>query len=71
MWEEMTGVKRAVMRVSDDGGHTFGPMQTLSRKGQAEHPVAISELALGWTEHAFPHNRIIVQQGQLSREVTP
>lgn len=76
VWEEVTGVrKRAVMRVSDDRGHTFGPMQTLSRGAKAEHPtVAIHDsgkLALGWTEHAFPHNRIIVQQGQLSREVTP
>ena len=76
VWEEVTGVrKRVVMRVSDDRGQTFGPMQTLSRGSKAEHPtVAIHDsgtVALGWTEHAFPHNRIIVQQGQLSRVVTP
>lgn len=76
VWEEVTGVrKRVVMRVSDDRGQTFGPMQTLSRGSKAEHPtVAIHDsgaVALGWTEHAFPHNRIVVQQGQLSRVVTP
>ena len=76
VWEEVTGVrKRVVMRVSDDRGQTFGPMQTLSSGSKAEHPtVAIHDsgtVALGWTEHAFPHNRIIVQQGQLSRVVTP
>ena len=72
VWEEVTGVrKRVVMRVSGDRGQTFGPMQTLSSGAKAEHPtVAIHDsgkVALGWTEHAFPHNRIIVQQGQLPR----
>jgi len=76
VWEEVTGVrKRVVMRVSDDRGQTFSPMQTLSSGSKAEHPtVAIHDsgtVALGWTEHAFPYNRIIVQQGQLSRVVTP
>lgn len=76
VWEEVTGVrKRVVMRVSDDRGQTFGSMQTLSRGSKAEHPtVAIHDsgkVALGWTEHAFPHNRIIVQQGQLPRVETP
>lgn len=76
VWEEVTGVrKRVVMRVSGDRGQTFGPMQTLSGGSKAEHPtVAIHDsgtVALSWTEHAFPHNRIIVQQGQLSRVVTP
>ena len=76
VWEEVTGVrKRVVMRVSDDRGQTFSQMQTLSSGSKAEHPtVAIHDsgtVALGWTEHAFPHNRIIVQQGQLSRVVTP
>lgn len=70
VWEEVTGVrKRVVMRVSTDRGATFGPMQTLSGGAKAEHPtVAIHDsgrLAIGWTEHAFPHNKIIVQQGRL------
>lgn len=72
VWEEVTGVrKRVVMRVSTDRGQTFGPMQTLSGGSKAEHPtVAIHDsgrVAIGWTEHAFPHNKIIVQQGQLQR----
>jgi len=66
VWEEVTGVrKRVVMRVSDDRGQTFSPMQTLSSGFKAEHStVAIHDsgtVALGWTEHAFLHNRIIVQ----------
>jgi hypothetical protein len=74
VWEEVTGVrKRVVMRVSTDRGQTFGPMQTLSGGSKAEHPtVAIHDsgrVAIGWTEHAFPHNKIIVQQGQLQRAV--
>ncbi|MDP9131766.1 MAG: hypothetical protein M3M98_01365 [Nitrospirota bacterium] len=60
-----------VMRVSTDRGHTFDPPRTLSGGSKAEHPtVTIHEsgkVAIGWTEHAFPHNNIIVQQGQLSR----
>ncbi len=76
VWEEVTGVrKRVVMRISTDRGQTFGPMQTLSRGSKAEHPtVAIHDsgtVALGWTEHAFPHNRMIVQQGPLSHVATP
>ncbi len=76
VWEEVTGVrKRVVMRVSTDRGQTFGAMQTLSSGSKAEHPtVAIhnsGKVAIGWTEHAFPHNRIMVQQGQLSRAVEP
>ncbi|MBI4000685.1 MAG: exo-alpha-sialidase [Nitrospira defluvii] len=72
VWEEVTGVrKRVVMRVSTDRGQTFGPVLTLSSGSKAEHPtVAIHDsgkVAIGWTEHAFPHNKIIVQQGQLHR----
>lgn len=72
VWEEVTGVrKRVVMRVSTDRGQTFGPLLTLSGGSKAEHPtVAIhgsGRVAIGWTEHAFPHNKIIVQQGQLHR----
>ncbi len=72
VWEEVTGVrKRVVMRVSMDRGQTFGPVLTLSSGSKAEHPaVAIHDsgrVAIGWTEHAFPHNKIIVQQGQLQR----
>ena len=70
VWEEVTGVrKRVVMRMSIDRGHTFGPVLTLSSGSKAEHPtVAIhrsGKVAMGWTEHAFPHNKIMVQQGQL------
>lgn len=77
VWEEVTGVrKRVVMRMSTDRGQTFGPVLTLSSGSKAEHPtVAIHDsgkVAIGWTEHAFPHNRIMVQQGQLQRgAVTP
>jgi hypothetical protein len=72
VWEEVTGVrKRVVTRVSEDRGSTFGPVSTLSGGSKAEHPtVAIHDsgkVAIGWTEHAFPHNKIIVQQGQLHR----
>ena len=72
VWEEVTGVrKRVVTRVSTDRGQTFGPLLTLSSGSKAEHPtVAIHDsgrVAIGWTEHAFPHNKIIVQQGQLHR----
>lgn len=69
-WEEVTGVrKRVVMRVSADRGQTFGPVLTLSEGAKAENPtVAVHEsgaLAVAWTEHAWPHNRIVLQQGTL------
>ncbi|MGC4098145.1 MAG: sialidase family protein [Nitrospira sp.] len=71
VWEEITGVrKRTVMRVSRDRGQTFGPVQTLSEGATAEYPtVAIHEsgaIALAWTEHAWPNNRIVVQLGHLN-----
>jgi hypothetical protein len=70
VWEEVTGVrKRAVMRVSLDRGQSFGPVQALSEGAKAETPtVAIHEsgaLAISWTEHAWPSNRIVLQQGSL------
>ena len=70
VWEEVTGVrKRTVMRVSMDRGKTFGPVQTLSDGAKAEMPaVAVhssGSVALAWTEHAWPHNRMIVQWGTL------
>lgn len=71
VWEEITGVrKRAVMRVSMDRGQHFGPLQPLSTGAKAEYPtVAIHNngaVALSWTEHAFPMNRILLQQGTLT-----
>ncbi len=76
VWEEVTGVrKRVVMRVSTDRGRTFDAVRILSIGSKAEHPsVAIHDngkVAIGWTEHAFPYNKIMVQQGQLSSVVTP
>lgn len=73
VWEEVTGVrKRVVMRVSTDRGRTFGPEQTLSDGTKAEHPtVALhpnGSVAIGWMEHAFPHNRIVVRQGRVHLE---
>lgn len=71
VWEEITGVrKRAVMRVSMDRGQHFGPLQPLSTGAKAEHPTvaihASGAVAVSWTEHAFPMNRIVVQQGRLT-----
>lgn len=71
VWEEVTGVrKRTVMRVSTDRGRSFGPVQPLSEGAKAENPsVAIHEsgtVAVSWTEHAWPHNRIVLQQGTLN-----
>jgi hypothetical protein len=70
VWEEITGVrKRAVMRMSMDRGQHFGPLQILSTGAKAEYPtVAIHEngaVAVSWMEHAFPMNRIVLQQGTL------
>ncbi|MDE3119192.1 MAG: exo-alpha-sialidase [Nitrospirota bacterium] len=70
-WEEVTGVrKRVVMRVSADRGRTFGPVLTLSEGAKAENPtVAVHEsgaMAVAWTEHAWPRNRIVLQQGALT-----
>lgn len=70
VWEEVTGVrKRTVMRVSMDRGKTFGPVQTLSDGAKAEMPTvgihSSGALALAWTEHAWPHNRMMVQWGIL------
>lgn len=70
VWEEVTGVrKRVVLRVSFDRGKTFGPVIPLSAGAKAEHPtVAIhpsGRLALAWTEHAFPTNKIMVQEGRV------
>jgi hypothetical protein len=69
-WEEVTGVrKRIVMRVSTDRGQSFRPVQTLSEGAKAETPaVAVHDsgaMAVSWTEHAFPHNRIVLQRGSL------
>jgi hypothetical protein len=71
VWEEVTGVrKRVVMRVSEDRGHSFGPVVTLSKGAKAEQPaVAVHDdgrFAVSWVEHAFPHTRIVVRQGRLS-----
>lgn len=70
VWEEVTGVrKRTVARVSVDRAQSFGPIIALSRGARAEHPTvavhADGRVALAWTEHAFPNNRIVVQWGQL------
>ncbi|MEX5215290.1 MAG: glycoside hydrolase [Nitrospiraceae bacterium] len=70
VWEELTGVrKETVMRLSMDRGRSFGPLKKLSVAAKAEHPtVAIDRsgrVALGWSEHTFPMNRLVVQQGQL------
>lgn len=70
VWEEITGVrKRTVIRVSTDRGRTFFPVLALSEGAKAETPtVAIHDsgaIAVSWTEHAWPNNRIMVQQGQL------
>jgi hypothetical protein len=72
VWEEVTGVrKRVVMRVSEDRGRSFGPVVTLSEGAKAEQPaVAVHDdgrFAVSWVEHAFPHTRIVVQQGRLPR----
>ncbi|MFM8551026.1 MAG: hypothetical protein ACKOCD_01735 [Nitrospiraceae bacterium] len=71
VWEEVTGVrKRVVMRVSTDRGNSFGPVQALSDGTKAENPaVALHDngsVAIGWTEHAWPNNRIVVQRGTLA-----
>ena len=70
VWEEVTGVrKRVVLRVSLDRGNTFGSVIPLSAGTKAEHPtVAIhpsGKIALAWTEHAFPTNKIMVQEGRV------
>jgi thiol-disulfide isomerase/thioredoxin len=74
VWEEVTGVrKRVVMRVSTDRGAAFGVQQILSEGAKAEAPtVAIhpnGTVALGWTEHAWPNNRLVVQFGRLTSGV--
>jgi hypothetical protein len=71
VWEEVTGVrKRAVMRVSLDRGRSFAPVQALSTGAKAETPtVAIHDsgvVAVSWTEHAWPNNRIVLQHGRLN-----
>ena len=71
VWEEVTGVrKRVVMRASADRGQTFGPVLTLSEGAKAENPtVAVHEsgaMVVAWTEHAWPNNRIVLQQGALN-----
>ncbi|MBX3236388.1 MAG: exo-alpha-sialidase [Nitrospiraceae bacterium] len=70
VWEEVTGVrKRVVLRLSLDRGKTFGAVLPLSAGTKAEHPtVAIhpsGTFALAWTEHVFPTNKIVVQEGRI------
>lgn len=71
LWEEVTGVrKRVVARVSMDRGRSFGAIIPLSRGAKAEHPTvavhADGRVAIAWTEHAFPNNRLIVQWAHLA-----
>ena len=71
VWEEVTGVrKRVVMRTSVDRGMTFGPRQVLSDSSKAENPTAAvhsdGTAAIGWTEHQFPNNKIVMQQGRFN-----
>ncbi|HJU05085.1 MAG TPA: sialidase family protein [Nitrospiraceae bacterium] len=70
VWEEVTGVrKRTVMRISTNRGQSFEAVQPLSEGAKAEYPtVAVHEsgdVAVSWTEHAWPNNRIVVQRGTL------
>ena len=70
VWEEVTGVrKRTVMRVSMNRGESFEAVQPLSDGAKAEYPaVAVHEsgaVAVTWTEHAWPNNRIVLQCGTL------
>ncbi len=71
VWEEVTGVrKRVVARASADRGQTFGPMVTLSTGAKAEHPtvavLATGRVAIVWTEHVFPNNRIVLQWADIA-----
>jgi hypothetical protein len=71
VWEEVTGVrKRVVMRTSVDRGMSFGPRQVLSDSSKAENPTAAvhsdGTVAIGWTEHQFPNNKIVMQQGRFN-----
>ena len=71
VWEEVTGVrKRVVLRISKDRGASFEPVQVLSEGAKAETPtVAVHEkgaVAVAWTEHAWPNNRIVLQRDQLN-----
>jgi hypothetical protein len=71
VWEEVTGVrKRVVMRTSVDRGMTFGPRQVLSDSSKAENPTAAvhsdGTVAIGWTEHQFPNNKVVMQQGRFN-----
>jgi hypothetical protein len=73
VWEEVTGVrKRVVMRMSADRGATFGPVQPLSEGAKAENPTVVihrsGAVAIGWTEHAWPNNSIVVQRARLTVE---
>ena len=73
VWEEVTGVrKRTVMRVSMNRGESFEAVQPLSDGAKAEYPaVAVHEsgaVAVTWTEHAWPNNRIVLQRGTLSTQ---
>lgn len=70
VWEEVTGVrKRVVARVSTDRGQSFGSTIPLSSGSKAEHPSVVvhrdGAVALAWTEHAFPNNRVVVQWGTI------
>jgi hypothetical protein len=71
VWEEVTGVrKRTVMRVSLNRGQTFGRVYALSEGAKAEMPTVTihhnGTIAFAWSEHAWPHNRLIVQLGTLA-----
>lgn len=74
LWEEVTGVrKRVVARVSTDRGQSFGAIMPLSHGSKAEHPAvavhADGTVAIAWTEHSFPNNRLLVQWAHLTATV--
>lgn len=72
VWEEITGVrKRVVTRISTDRGKTFGKVQAVSGQAKAQNPTAAihenGTVAIGWNEHEWPHNRVVVRWGRFGR----
>ena len=71
VWEDSTAVRRRILlRASDDGGRTLGPVRVLSQAIKAYAPdvkvTQAGEFLVAWHEEQFPSLKTVVQPVQVT-----